>query len=122
MRSISTLFTVPKAAKASESNGSVMPCEGLACLRKACVAVGVIGGGVGLCFDGAVGAFEVVGGADGVVFTFADDREAAGPVGGWGVEGAGVEATGAADGTVVLLALGGSPGVVLLSVTFASFC
>lgn len=107
---------MPKAAKASESNGSVMPCEGLACLRKACVAVGVIGG-VGLCFDGAVGAFEVVGGADGVVFTFADAREAAGPVGGWGVEGLGVDVTGAAE----VLVSGGSP-VVVLSVTFASFC
>lgn len=119
MRSISTLFTVPKAAKASESKGSVMPCDGFACLRKACVAVGVTGG-VGLCFDGAVGAFEV-GGADGVVLTFADAREAAGPVGGWDVEGAGFEATEAADVAVVLLVPGGSP-VAVLSVTFASFC
>lgn len=97
-----------------------MPCDGLACLRKACVAVGVIGGGAGLCFDGAVGVFEV-GGADEVVFAFADAREAAGPVGGWVVEGVGVEATGATDVAVVLLVPGGSP-VVVLSVTFASFC
>lgn len=83
------------------------------------MAVGVTGG-AGLCFDGADGALEV-GAADGVVFTFADPREAAGPVGGGRVEGAWVEAAGAADVAIVLLVPGDSP-VVVLSVAFASFC
>lgn len=50
--SISTLLIVPKTAKASSSRGSVIPCDGFACLRNACVAVE--GGAAGLERGGPV--------------------------------------------------------------------
>lgn len=75
-----------------------MPWEGLACLRKACVAVDEDGGGVG---------FDVCGDADGALEDEAGvlggTRDAAGPVGGW-TEGAGFAVV--AEVVFVLLVFG----------------
>ena len=76
--SISTFVTLPKAAKISWRSGTVTPCEALACLRTACVAVGVSEARVGVVTLGARGVLLVRLG----VLDPAEERDAEGPVGG----------------------------------------
>lgn len=91
--SISTFSSPPNAFNASSINGSVIPCDGLACLRKACllVASGTGREGAGLAIEaagptegGAVGGACVFGGP-GVVLVAAGSvggaRDVTGPLG-----------------------------------------
>lgn len=93
--SISTLSSTPNTFRASSISGSVMPCEGLACLRKACLLVASGTGREGVDLAGA--AAGVVGGAGVCAFagagvrvaagSFGEARGAAGPFGVFGVCG-----------------------------------
>ena len=91
--SISTFSSPPNTFSASSINGSVMPCDGLACLRKACLlvasgtgregvdrAVGAAGAAeveavAGACAFAGPGVARVAAGSDGGA------RDAAGPLG-----------------------------------------
>lgn len=81
--SISTFSSPPNTFSASSIKDSVMPCDGLACLRKACLLVASGTGREGVARAGAAGATEVEAVAGACAFAGPGvARVAAGSVGG----------------------------------------